>query len=202
MFGLFKRKLRHRTKLPLLEHGGVEFMAMLHGSLEKSDPASLSMWLVAYANLRTYQTVWHDAVKRTNMKDLPSTGDGFIQWLASTTDTEIDELAKRRKQWFFLASNLDRANGIVQRSPMLVDQLADMWAILARAGALLPKVYRQNQLWTSDEKEWFSNLRNERSGVHYVMQFMAPVTVRKHPKIKALADEYNIVVTRSPGRLA
>lgn len=202
MFGLFGKRSRQTSELPLLELDDEGFMAAVHRSVQESNAPSLSMWLVAHENLRIFESFWFDAAKRENYKEFPLTGDGYIRWLAWSVDNQTDELAKRRVQWLFLASILDRASWITQRTPKLLDQLATIWVAMARAGALLPKVYRENHLWSPDEKEWFSDLTDEQSGVRYVLNFMAPTAVRKHPKVKALADEHNIFVSQSPGKLA
>lgn len=202
MFGLFNKRSKASPDLPLLKLDDEAFLAAVCRSVQESNPPSLSMWLVALQNLRTYESLWLDAARRQNTNEFPQTGDGFICWLAVTADSQPDDLGKRRAQWFFLAAVLDRASWVAQRTPRLIDQLASMWVDLASAGAQLPKVYRENRLWPDDEKEWFSHLTDGRSGIDFVLNFMAPNAVRKHSKIRALADEYNIYVSQSPGRLA
>lgn len=202
LFGLFGKRSKPATEHPILDLDDKGFMEAVHRSVQESNPPSLAMWLVAYQNLRTYESLWLQAMKSDNSKEIPQTGDGFICWLARTADKQTDELGKRRVQWLFLAGLLNRASSIAQRTPTLLDYLAAIWVAMAQAGALLPKVYRENQLWEADEKEWFADLKDEHSGIDYVLNFMTPAAIRKHPIIRAFADEHNIFVSQSPGKLA
>ena len=110
MLDQFRKQQKAGADLSLLDLDDVAFMAVLHRSVKESNLPSLSMWLVAYKNLLTYRTLWFDAAKLENSKESPQTGDGFIRWLARGVDTQTDDLNKRRFQWVFFASILDRAN--------------------------------------------------------------------------------------------
>lgn len=202
MFSLFRKRSKAAPDLPLLKLEDEAFMEAVHRSVLDSNPPALSMWLVALQNLRTYESLWLEAARREGSNEVPQTNDGFIRWLAGIADSHPDDFGKRRAQWLFLAGVLDRSSWIALRTPSLNDQLASVWVAMARAGALLPKVYRENKLWHDDEKEWFSDLTDERSGIDYVLNYMAPQGIRKHPEIKLLADEYNIYVSQTPGKLA
>lgn len=202
MFGFFRKKQAGWHELPLLQLDDTEFIGSVRRSVVDSHKAALVMWLVAYQNLNALKSVTFQAAKSEKSKGLPQTDDEFISFLAHMAENQPEDLAKRRMQWFFLASLLDGARRRARQVDGLLDILAEIWAAMARSGALLPTVYRVNLLWSEDEKEWFRHLSDERSGVDYVLNFMTPSIIRKHPKIQSVAAEYDIYVSQSPGSLA
>lgn len=195
MFGFLKKRVGALPEIPMLGLDNRQFLAAVLHSVEQSDAPSLCMWLIAKENIRAYEHAWIDAAQKQPHKGVPATNDGFIRWLASKVDDHTDELSKRRYQWFFLASILNRAGRVAQHSTELLDQLAAIWVFMARAGALLPSICKNNRLWSADEKVWFAGLTDERSGVDHVLNFMTPPSIRSAKAIHGLANQYNIFVS-------
>lgn len=177
---------------PLL--GDLEFVGNVAQVIQSQHPAAGAMCLIA---LETFPVLMHATfVLSKERPDLGLPGDlnSFVASIVRAADEQTDEVEKRRAQWFYLAGQVRLAGVRAAEEPVLISLIAGMWIFLAKSGALLPKLLADNQLWTEREKMLFQHIDSPEEGVRYVLRYMLPDQLRKHPDIQALAREYNEVL--------
>ncbi len=192
MFGLFrKRKPKPGLYAALLSAAHGDFIDSVTEMVTKSDPASRAMILVALANLDVYLSVMFKVGNENPKEGMPTTLDEAITFFEESLTQSQSEVGKRRIQWFLLASLVKRATQL-SISEGNTHRIQDAWISLAEAGGNIRTIIRDNIIWDENEKIWFSDIKDRKAGVSYVLSLMMPKTLRKSQKLRAYADEQDI----------
>ncbi len=165
MFGLFKKKQPLPSDL-FLSLSESEYISKVRSLVDDLPPAGKIMLLVAYQNLDPLILAMKEMKKED--KSLPTSIEDLIRFMdpeGSKSDTEV---GKRRKTWFWMAGLLKRID------KMKSEESKDIWNQLIESGAHIHTVLPPNQLWSEDEKAYFSHIKNEDDGRFYVSKILNP----------------------------
>ncbi len=155
------------------------------------DPASRAMILVALANLDVYLSVMFEVGNEKPKEGMPTTLDGAISFFEESLTQSQSEVGQRRIQWFLLASLVKRATQLFISEGNTL-RIQDAWISLAEAGGNIRTIIRDNIIWDDNEKVWFSDIHDQKSGIFYVLSLMMPKPLRKNPRIREYANEQDI----------
>ena len=197
MFSWLRRKQPPSVSLPILELDDHSFVRAVLASQEGQPPGAGAMCVVAYLNLTPMIGASFEVARETGDSKVPSTLDDFIRLIATTLATKTDEIEKRRLMWLFQAALIMRATQKSETSPLLLDDTAQIWVHLVKGGAVIDGALRDNILWSDEEKEYFSSIHDETSGMEYVVNHVVPRHLRKHSIIQKLASDHELSVCLS-----
>lgn len=203
MFGFFKKKNAPVPSVSdVLKLEDRDFVNTVARMITEGPLASGTMCLIANENLRPIVDVTFALAKKKPEQGLPEDLDSFARYLANGIERQADEIGRRRMQWFFLACLIWRANAKAATDPTLIEPVAAIWLFLSKSGELLQETIAQNRLWEEKEKVWFDHIRTPNAGISYVLVHMLPSFLKKHEKIRALAEEHDVFLSAVPGRMA
>lgn len=168
MFSWFKRK---PPQSPLALVLGLEdsvFVQTVASTMISGPLASGAMCIVAYRNLTPMMSAAFEVGRQTGDGNLPSNLDGFIRFIIKMMDEKPGDVEVRRLMWLFQAALILRATRLAESNDQLVDNVAQTWLALARGGSVLRNALEHNVLWSDGEKECFTHINGEKSGMEYL----------------------------------
>jgi hypothetical protein len=181
--------------LPLLQLDNETYVDAVRKTIIAADPASRVMCLVAYANLTPFLSAMYTVRGKTGDTKVPANLNEAIAFIAvAVDDAKHDEIAILRPMWFLTAALLMRASNMAQSGEPILSKIADIWLSLAEAGPYIKRLLEHNAIWDNSEKTWFDHIKDERDGVHYVLEFLAPKAAKRHQKLQPLKDRYRIYI--------
>jgi hypothetical protein len=194
MFSFSKKKETEPTLADMLKLDDSAFVRAVRAMLQRSHEQACAMCVVAYQNLDPWLAATYELAKQTPTDRLPTDLDGFIHWLIPLLENPEHVVAGRRLGWFLQAALIKRASERANSNPNLDEHIVDIWIMLAKGAALLHEVVERNILWSEDEKEWFADIKDEKSGIWYCLNILVPALYRQHPRIEDFAKAHGITL--------
>jgi hypothetical protein len=185
---------RHKEASPslavqILAMPPLNFAEFVRVTFERDIPATRTMAIVAYANIRPLLTAAADVSKERG--DKPFDVNDLIKMTLEKSEVAADEISKRRFLWFFLGALVHRLDQLAE-DQAVIDAAVEVWLLLADAGQYLANLLEHNVVWAADEKEYFSAIETKKDGVWYVLKILLPKQYYSHPKIAAFAKASGI----------
>jgi len=149
------------------------------------------MCVVAYENLQPIETGFFMASKLDGGD--ATSYDDFLKFLTSIIERgRLDELHKRRIMYFINAGLIKRAGFKAYNNPELHDDVAIIWTMLIRGSAHLRALLEHNVIWSEEEKEFFTGIKNDYSGMRHAINIVMPKWLQDNIIIKNFRDEYDL----------
>ena len=170
-----------------------KFFLFLSNLIRESDPNAQVMRVIAYQNLEVNMKVTAEIAAKDPSVGAPVTIEDHIRFYDKVkTENRDNEFAVRRLLWFFQASLMKRAEALGLGRPQYVELLADIWITVAEGCYCIAHVVQNNQLWSDDEKIWYSEVKSEKDGIAYCLNLVAPEEIRTFEKVQAFAASKDI----------
>jgi hypothetical protein len=189
MFGWFSKKKKEPKAAEILRIDDNHFVDTINLMVTKETPASCAMIIVAYRNLSPLLDV------SKALPGLPSNIDEFLYMLAEKIETETEEIGLRRTMWFFLSGLIKRATDKASVTPHLQDKIVTIWIHLINGSKPIAHLLKHNVIWSDSEKLYFLDIQDEKSGMEYTLNAVAPAWIRKHSLIINFAKEQGLRVS-------
>ncbi len=170
------------------------FIAAVRGMVEQGSPAGWTMLAVACQNLEPIMMATTELAEENPGRGVPADVDGVIRFISNGIKSASDEIGRRRLMWLFQAALIRRATEIASRTPALQPDVAAIWILISRGCALIPEILAQNQLWSSQEKEYFTVIHTEKEGLKYGLHILAPAYLRKSDLLTKFAESNGILL--------
>ena len=194
MFGFPKKKKKEPGLADMLKLDDSAFVQTVSAMMQRSHVQACAMCVIAYQNLGPMLEAAIELSKAAPTERLPTDLDSHICWLIPLLENPKDEFAERRLGWFFYALLIKRASERAVSNPNLDEHVVEIWIMLAKGAAVLHEVIKQNILWSEDEKEWFADIEDEKSGIWYCLNILMPALYRKHPRIEDFAKLQGVML--------
>lgn len=195
MFNWFKRKPIPSPLVLILDLDDAAFVKAIHSVTESGRPNAWAMCVVAYETLLPIMEISFEFARSIGDKTAPADLDGYIRLLAERLEENKDEVKRRRIGWLFQAALILRATRKAETNSVLLPEVAAIWIALVRGGSVLHAAIKHNVLWSDLEKSFFSHINDEKSGMDYVLNLLAPKFVREHPSVEAFAVEHVLYIS-------
>jgi hypothetical protein len=114
--------------------------------------------------------------------------------LSTRLEENLEEIPKRRLYWFYQSALIRRATEIASRKADLQPDTAALWIMLARGAANLRELLPPNALWSDDEKAYFADIKNQRDGVWYCLQVLAPAFLKTDKHLVSFAESQDVLL--------
>jgi len=180
-----KEKEKASMLASLLTLDDSEFVSILKRIVIEEPLASCVMILVADTVLDIYLQVSINAAHKNPSSGLPTNLKEYVIW-AEKNQNGQDMIGRRRFGWFIISGLIKIASAKACVKSELQDDVLDIWVHLINGGAYISEVLKRNIIWTDDEKVFFSHIQDEKKGVKFVLNQIAPSWVRQHSKIQKL----------------
>jgi hypothetical protein len=188
MFGWFRKKKKPRVA-DVLRMDDARFVEALNIVIKKEDSSRCAMIVVAYCNLSPILEV------SLAQPGLPKNLDEVLCMLAEKIETETDDIGLRRCHWFLLAGLIKRATdkqSIISNSH---DKIADIWLHLINGSKPIVHLLKHNVIWSDSEKTFFMDVHDEKSGMEYTLNLVAPKWIREHPTVINFANDQGLHIS-------
>ncbi len=193
VFGFLKKKksIHSQEVESLLALDRHSFTRFVRDLLVESEPASATMCIVALQNLGPILQAFLKIGQRKPNSGWPEDLDAFIRLLTKDNPPE-EERASRRHYWLLWASLVRRATTFAEHDVSLQQDTAVIWVRLIEGGKYLKVLLRENIVWDTSEKEWFTHIKSEKQGAQYVLNYMLPKWLFRHAEIDAIAETLDL----------
>ena len=194
MFGLFRKKpapARSTAAATLPSATNLtdsELIRLVLGTFEGRSPIVGALFLVAYENIPVYFPSFRRAMEEDKL--FPPTLEGIgdlhaLEHSKAHSNSEADEVAKRRHYYFYIAALLRIAHARADAKPALWDQIADIWVALLPGARALRSTLDKTELWRSEHISFFDMIKSEDEGEWHCLHILMPSKIRFHAKIVA-----------------
>jgi hypothetical protein len=103
--------------------------------------------------------------------------------------------AERRSGWYVMGAAAIRLQEKATGNSAIQQASNDVCLAMAESGRLLKYLLANDREWQPQEKSWFlENIGDEPGGVSYVINKLTPDSCKYDPRLKSLADRYNVTI--------
>jgi hypothetical protein len=147
-----------------------------------------ALFLVAWENIPVYYPSFHKAMEEEKL--FPTDFEGMSSFFAAeyskhTSQSEIDEVARRRFFYFYVASLLKVAHLRAKANPDLWEQIVEVWVAILPGARALRATLDRTQLWRKEHTDFFDSIKTEDEGEWHVLHIVMPSNLRYHEKVVA-----------------